>query len=334
MFHASVVSWRRLAWALSMVSGFIGQGTAWAQVVPGSGVEILEVSDDFEDPNWHYIPNGAKSSKNIDEKIRQPIGYAANGKWEECMLRGQPDVVERVFTPEGGLPGSLGALLMQSRDTGIPGKPSREMQQDDLQLNVAKHFGGSLPVSLTPNATVRVYVPPFEEWEDRNGVSFGFRAEVVGTRTKQSEGFFGGTEEVTEPFWPGIFIEYRSGRTRRDKVDSARLIVRAGPRGNDIPGPEVPGPGWWTLGMSFTADGRIHYYAHEGLQDLGPQDHLTSQAPYGFRTERFNTVFFNVCSADNGRHYSTPWVIDDVKFYAAKRPAKISRNRGNNGRRR
>jgi hypothetical protein len=317
---------------LAAAGWILTPSSALAQFVPGSGQEMLNVSDDFEDPDWHYISNGPKSSKILDEKIRQPIGHAANGRWEECMLRGQPDVVERVPTPEGGLPGSLGALLLQSRDTGVPGQPSREMQQDDLQLNVAKRMGGrSLPIGIEPSAVVRVYVPPFDEWEDRSGGSFGFRAEVTGTRTKESGGFFGGSKRVTEPFWPGMFIEFQSKRNSRDKQDSARLTVRAGPRGNDIPGPRITEAGWWTLGMSFTSDGQIHYFARPGVEDLRPEDRLTSQFPYGFKVEQFNTVFFNVCSADNGRHYSTPWVIDDARFYVRHRPTQSAGTRGQGG---
>src|SRR5688572_1919091 len=90
-------------------------------LVPGTGEKLTQVGDDLEDTTWSYRPNGAKSSKNIDENIRQPTGTSVNGRWFEGALRGQPDVVQRVPTPENGIPGSLGALLMRSRDTGVPG---------------------------------------------------------------------------------------------------------------------------------------------------------------------------------------------------------------------
>ncbi len=40
---------------------------------------------------------------------------------DEGMKRGQPDLIKRVPTPPGGLPGSQGSLLLRSLSTGIPG---------------------------------------------------------------------------------------------------------------------------------------------------------------------------------------------------------------------
>jgi hypothetical protein len=41
------------------------------------------------------------------------------------------------------------------------------------------------------------------------------------------------------------------------------------------------------------------------------------------------TIFFNIMSADNGRSWSTPWVIDDAKLFVqrnlARRPAPRGR---------
>ena len=92
------------------------------------------------------------------------------------------------------------------------------------------------------------------------------------------------------------------------------MIIRGGPQGNDFAGPQITKPGWWTLGMSFTPDGQVHYYAHAGVEDLTAKDHLSSQYPYGFRCERLDTFFFNIVSGDNG-NWSTPWIIDDPALY-------------------
>jgi hypothetical protein len=73
--------------------------------------------------------------------------------------------------------------------------------------------------------------------------------------------------------------------------------------------------GWWTLGMSFTADGSVHYFARPGVEPLTAADHLTSQYPYSFRAVRFRTFFFNVCNKDDGYSWSTPFVIDDPELY-------------------
>ena len=81
-----------------------------APVVPGTGVAVKKVGDDFEDVNWkfnHYFP---KSSKNLDKRERSPGGDSENDRWYEGIKRGQPDVIRRVATPTGGLAGSQGEL--------------------------------------------------------------------------------------------------------------------------------------------------------------------------------------------------------------------------------
>ena len=93
---------------------------------------------------------------------------------------------------------------------------------------------------------VRVFVPPFEEWENRSGASFGFRTDCWGKKRGKFK---------QEQYWPGLFINFRSATDRRFSQDSAFLTVRADQRGRDIRGPEIT-PGWWTMGMSVTGDGR------------------------------------------------------------------------------
>jgi hypothetical protein len=67
--------------------------------------------------------------------------------------------------------------------------------------------------------------------------------------------------------------------------------------------------------MSFTADGQVHYYASEGVDDLTSDDYITSQFPYQMRCQAFNNFFFNVAIWENGRNWSTQWVIDDPKVF-------------------
>ncbi len=96
------------------------------------------------------------------------------------------------------------------------------------------------------------------------------------------------------------------------------LLVRSDDRGADFFGPRITEPGWWTLGMSFTPDGRVHYYAKAGVEDLTAQDYLASHFCYGFRCQRLNTYFFDVISPDDGRTWSTKWVIDDPAVFVAR----------------
>ena len=291
-----------------------------AQLVPGSGVKITNVGDDFEDESWEYVFNSPKSSEEQDKHVRMPGGRSKNGRLYESAKRGQPDIIRRVPTPPNGLPGSLGSLFLASRHTGIPGRPSRKMQQDDLIINV-QGVGGNIPVWQGPSCVVRVYLPPFEEWENRTGTSFGLRAEVMSTPT--GGGFL--KKEKSEQYWPGFFIWFRSETDRQHAEDGAHLIVRAGPSGHDFQGPEITELGWWTLGMSFTPDGRVHFYASPGVDDLTQADHISSQYPYGFRCQVFQTMFFNIANGDDGRTWSTGWVIDDPELYLARPPHRSAR---------
>lgn len=299
------------------------------QVVPGTGT--LVNTDDFEDENWGYVMNWPKSSKEEDEQIRYPLGKATNGRWFESPKRGAPDSVKRVETPAGGLAGSKGALYMRSRDTGIPGRPGGKQAQDDFIL-AAK----PMPIAYSPNFTVRVYLPEWDQWEQRNGVSFGIRAGLQGPQTKEKEVSFGRflfrgtrTETVTEmePYYPGFFIQYVPGSDPRNKTGKpfAKVLIRANGMGHEVPGPTITQTGWWTFGMSVTPDARCHYYASPGVDDLTAADHITTQLPYNINGTYFNTIFFNVCSADNGESWSTPWIIDDPKVYRAAGSQTASR---------
>jgi hypothetical protein len=286
--------------------------TAATPLVPGTGEKVTNAGDDFEDPKWSYVYNNPKNSSELDGNSRLPNGYSTNHRWFEGPMRGHPDVVQRVTTPEGGLSGSQGSLLMRSLYTGTPDRPSFRSQQDDFIANVRGAMGRGVPVSWLPSFVVRVYVPPFEEWERRSGNSFALRAGAHGTRPNG--------KEPIEEYWPGMWIVFHSKADRRYKEDAAYFLLRAGPSGRDFKGPDIKQTGWWTLGMSFTADGQVHYFAKPGIDDLTAADHISSQYPYGFTATQFDTFFFDLISADDGRTWSTNWIIDDPAFYLVHRP--------------
>lgn len=300
---------------------------ASAQIpVPGTGQKVTAVGDDFEDPEWEYIYNLPKSSKENDEQKRTPGGVSKNGRWFEGAKRGQPDVIKRVPTPEGGPAGSEGAMLIVSRQTGVPGRYSRQMQQDDLIVNTSGRLRGSIPVSRSPCVIVRVYLPPWEEWERRMGPTFGFRASCLthAPKTKKS-GFFGASRTTTEveTYWPGMFIQFNPGDGDK-RPDSAMILVRGGRTGHDFRGPTIEQTGWWTFGMSFTPDGSVHYFAKPGVEELTGNDRISSQFPYSYRCEYLQAFFFNVCSGDNGQ-WSTPWIIDNAELYYGGEWARSAR---------
>ena len=291
-----------------------------AQFVPGTGTLIN--TDDFEDESFSFDMNWPKSSKEEDETVRYPLGKSSNNMWLESPKRGMPDVIKRVETPLGGIPGSKGSLYLRSRDTGIPGRPGFEQAQDDFIL-AAKPMG----VSYSPSYTVRVYLPSWDQWEQRAGVSFGIRSGMQGPVEEEEE--YSGLgrrlfrrmrkRKVTknEPYYPGFFIYYSppSDPTNKTGKPFAKILIRANQLGHEVAGPVITEPGWWTFGMSVTPDARCHYYASPGVDNLTQADFITTQYPYQIPGTTFNTIFFNVCSADNGKSWSTPWIIDDPKVY-------------------
>jgi hypothetical protein len=308
----------RICWLAWLCLGMAAATPVAAQVVPGTGTKLPQISDDFEDPAWSFTLNLPKASSNIDKVDRQPAGYSANNKWYESMYRGTPDVVRRVEPPVGGLPGSTGALALRTLQSGVPGQLSFKFQQDDLLANFANTVG-FLPVNRTPSVVVRVYLPPFEQWERRTGSHFGFRADCQTIITKPSTtGRIFRTASTTrkvENYWPGMFLQFNSKYDGQTKEDSALILIRSGSRGEDLAGPHITEPGWWTLGMSFTPDGQVHYYAKPGVGPLTAKDHLASTFPYGYSAMQVNTYFFNIVNQDDGRTWSTEFVIDDPEVF-------------------
>jgi len=304
--------------ATAGVASVMGQYQHYA--VPGRGQKVTEVGDDFEDPEWAYQDNAPKSSSNIDHDERLPSGISKNQRIYESTYRGQPDSVKRVETPPGGLRGSKWSLAMRSLQTGIPGAPSRKMQQDDLLVNVSSLMGGSVSVSKSPSIVVRVFLPPFDQWEKRTGASFGLRAELEGGSMQpySHKGLFTSSKRMRkkqEAYWPGFFIQFNSKTDGQNKEDSALVLIRAGTSGEELFGPRITETGWWTFGMSFTPDGLTHFYASPGVDPLTERDHIVTTKPYGHTAETLNTFFFNVVNQDDGRSWSTQWIVDDPALY-------------------
>jgi hypothetical protein len=306
-----VLSWTALASCLL--------GPVHAQgVVPGTGVQLSQVGDDFEQPGWRYLPQLPKSTQDVDGQQNLPGGEAVNRRWYEGVKRGQPDVVRVIATPAGGIQGSRASLWLQSLSTGIPGRPSYSMRQDDLIADVNYRLGGVLPVARSPSVVVRVYLPPFERWEQRSGAQFGFRMALEAMVPQPASGWStSGFAYKRETYWPGIFIEFQT-RSEGYPRDAAFLRIRSDPNGVDFTSLPLTADAWWTLGFSVTPDGMVHYYASSGVDPLTAADHLSSQFPYGYRAVTMKTFFFNVCSADDGRRWSTAWIIDDPALFVLR----------------
>ncbi|HMP78308.1 MAG TPA: hypothetical protein PKD54_02540 [Pirellulaceae bacterium] len=299
--------------------------TTWGQsqaLIPGTGSRIAEVGDDFEDPDWSYDYQLPKVFNNLETTLSNnyPLGRSANGRWYEGAKRGQPDVVRRVPTPSGGLPGSTGAIAIRSLKTGGQ-NPSYQQQQDDLIGNVMDRIG-KIPVTQAPSVVTRVWLPPLDEWEHRSGCHFAFRValeqNVSPTRSRFRQISSGSDDGV---YWPGFFLD-RQIQTRPGQFepvsDRVNFWMKASADSRRLDGPEVTQFGWWTLGISVTPDGQVHYFAKPGVQDLTAADHVASAFPFGYRASRFRSFFFNVCNGDDGRTWSTEFIIDDTAVFIAK----------------
>ena len=93
-------------------------------------------------------------------------------------------------------------------------------------------------------------------------------------------------------------------------------------------GPDITTTGWWTLGLSVSSNGAVHYYARPGVEDLTSDDYISSQYPYSYRAERFRAAFFNVINSDSGRDWTTSWIIDDTYVFTGTGSAQlVQRNR-------
>lgn len=288
-----------------------------AQVVPGTGMKLQQVGDDFEDEKWQWIPNGYKSSKEQDEQIRQPTGYSNNNRWFESPKRGMPDHIVRVATPEGGIPGSKGALKIQTLNSGVPSRNSNQMEQDDLVMSCSSRIG-AISANRNPSCTCRIFLPAYDKWENRSGTHFGYRIDTKTTISESKKTFlFSRNTKKQEEYWPGYFIEFHSSHDGKFKEDEAMLLIRGDNLGHEVKSIKLS-PGWWTLGMSVSSDGRVHFYGKQGVSDLTAADHLYSSFPYGYKAEYFATHFFNSCNQNDGTTWSTPIIIDDPAVYSMR----------------
>jgi hypothetical protein len=112
-----------------------------------------------------------------------------------------------------------------------------------------------------------------------------------------------------------MWIHYRARASKNAEAGTAYIAVRSDRMGRDFAAREIEEFGWWTFGMSFSADGMVHYYASPGVDELTAADYISSQYPYSFTARDFRTYFFDVCNHDNGRTWSTPFIIDDPRLY-------------------
>lgn len=306
--------------AAATALGLVFACGAWAgPFAPGTGVREEHVGDDFENTGWTYIPNNPKCSQELEggAGYRPPAGISFNRRWIESTYRGHPDYIARIATPAGGVPGSAGAMLMRTLNSGRlipPGAPTYTVQQDDfmtdttwLERQIVYTSGATtnwahvVPVSCRPSVLVRIYLPPFSQFPQQLE-----QHDVFALRTQMySQGSSGPN------YWPGIWLRYyRPG-------GAVYFRIRAAENGSDYYVTSTTTPGWYTLGMSFSEDGMVHYYAAGGVGALTETNRLASHRPYGLSAAFLNEFYFCVTSPDDGVTWSADWIVDDMFLYSA-----------------
>ena len=133
-----------------------------------------------------------------------------------------------------------GILSIRSVDDGDDLYPSAE----DMTSSYAEQLGRPLEAAEGPGVVAWVWLPPFEEWP-RGTNAAGFR-EWFGVRVTaydSSQPSFGGL------YWPGIYIATDD--------NGPCFIARVGDGfGADTTIGRITAPGWWTVGLSWSAEGR------------------------------------------------------------------------------
>lgn len=298
---------------------------AGANFSPGTGVRLDEYGDTFEEPDWTYNYNNPKLQNqyhnpgsgwvnNIPNR-NNPLGVSANGRWREGTVRGQPDIIRQVRRPRNGLRNSRYSLQLRTRNSGAPGLTEETLQQDDLLNYGTGTSSVNRPLGKGLSVTTRIYLPRLREWEQREGPHIGFRVGATGRNDKGQ----------SVDYWPGIWIFFQKDSKGKP---SFRFSVRANNAGEDTWATEktYTRVGWWTLGMSFNADGSISYYASPGVDDLTAADLLVfdtgsgtvpaTYKPYGLNFIDLDYLFFSLANIDG--QWSTEFIVDDVSLYAVQ----------------
>ncbi|HEV7406040.1 MAG TPA: hypothetical protein VGO11_24050 [Chthoniobacteraceae bacterium] len=234
--------------------------------VPGTGVVIDAISDEFEPP-WTFDYQNNLSS---------------NGFWYGSF-RGAPEILELVTPPGGGDSTSTTALRLRSVDTADVDYPGAE----DLvsQFYNTTLFGRAVTFAEEPSYVTWAWFPPISTWPQTVDGSncFGFRLAA-------RDHTLVGPDNANGEYYPSIWAY-------RGSDGQGYLVARVGDGYvEDVPIASLPAGGWYTLGMSWNAQGRTEYYAASGRVALQAghllyTDTLSARkmetVPYHFYSLRF-----------------------------------------------
>ena len=97
-----------------------------------------------------------------------------------------------------------------------------------------------------------------------------------------------------------MFICFYPKRDSGAKEDSARFVIRADEMGQDVAGPVIPkGDCWYTLGMSFGANGQVNYLCQRRRREfLRRKTDVASCFTTAITPRRSKSFFFDLVNMD------------------------------------
>ena len=266
----------------------------------------MEVGDDFEDPKWNYIANLPKSSENIDRQARLPGGVSANGRWFEPQMRGAPTSSasckrRRRHSRQQRLDDDADAVVGRSRPGQFQAAAGRFRRRCRLENRLDSH----LPSAERGRASLFAAVRQMGK-ADRQFVRL---SRLRPYHEVDSCSCWGRHETKGDIFLARhVHLLLQPGRFRR-KEDSAQFIIRADQMGQDVAGPRITkGDCWYTLGMSFGANGQVNYYVRQGVENLTAKDHVASYFAYGDECRAIRIVLLR--PGEHGRRQKLVDAVD------------------------
>ncbi|MDB6147185.1 MAG: hypothetical protein JWO45_849 [Spartobacteria bacterium] len=238
-----------------------------------------------------------------------PGGYIVEAVSDEC------ETLSPIWGPGlRGMPEFLtiqdGALSIRSIDNGDDSYPSAE----DMISTYSDQIGRALDAAEGPNVVTWIWLPPFQEWPTGFNAS-GFR-EWLGFRVTAYDADLSLNGGL---YFPGIYVA-------TDDTGPC-FIARVGDGyGPDVTIGRIAAAGWWTLGLSWNAQGKTEYYAAPGRVTLTSADllHVTPQFPDPAANRSIDQLIGNFIALrmtypPTGQ-LSPNWLVDSFRVYVKTAP--------------